>query len=330
MFSTIDENGITVASSSGSTIIGSDSIKITNSDNETFTLDNSSIQFLDSFNQIAEILPSQIKFNTDVSSDISSINTNHDKLLLLEGITNDHNDDITDIQNRLYGSGKSVVIGDGQPTKISAGGYFSAFSNSKNITSCSGSGVYIDMENSAKTLTLNNSIMIGKGNSSFSDSSDNTCLGVNNVIPRTSVFVGLDNIANRGGQETRYSVIVGSNNQINNRCFIFGRDNFNIGERDGGFTTPSFCLGSGNNYKSPKDPCLILGFDTNDVGVNPDSLSGSIIVGGGQRIYEPYCAYYGNNHTQKTFMAGIRGSGNILTIDNGTTEIIKNKDIVEI
>jgi hypothetical protein len=180
----------------------------------------------------------------------------------------------------------------------------------------------------SKTLTLNNSIIIGKNNSSNTDSSDNVCYGINNVVPRTSVFVGLDNIANRAGQDTRYSVIVGSNNQINNRCFVFGRDNFNIGERYGGFTTPSFCLGSGNNYKSPKDPCMILGFDTNDIGTNPDSVSGCIIVGGGTRIYEPYCAYYGNNNTQKTYMAGIRGNGNILTIDNGTTEIIKSKDIV--
>jgi hypothetical protein len=140
MFSTIDENGITVASASGSTIIESDSIKITNSDNETFTLDNSSIQFLDSFNKIASILPGQIKFNSDVASDISSINTLHDKSLYLEGITNDHTDDINDIQNRLYGSGKSIVIGDGQPTKISASNYFAAFSNNKNITSCQGSG----------------------------------------------------------------------------------------------------------------------------------------------------------------------------------------------
>jgi hypothetical protein len=184
------------------------------------------------------------------------------------------------------------------------------------------------MEPIAKTLTLNNTVMVGKGNSSFYDSSDNACFGINNIVPRTSVFVGLDNIAYRSGQETRYSVLVGSNNQINNRCFVFGRDNSNIGERDAGFTSPIMIMGSGNVFSCPKDPCLVLGYDTVDTSHNIDGLSGCIVVGGGNRPYFPNCAYYGKaNSTERTFMEGIAGYGENLCIDTSTNELTRKNAI---
>jgi hypothetical protein len=170
--------------------------------------------------------------------------------------------------------------------------------------------------------------MAGYNNTTLSDPADSACYGIGNSVSKTGVFLGLNNTATRGGNDTRYSVLVGSNNQTNNRSFIFGRDNSNTGDRAGGFTTPIMVMGSGNVFSCPKDPCLVLGYDTVDTSQNVDGLSGCIVVGGGNRTYQPYCAYYGKaNSTVRTYMEGIAGGGENLCINASTNEVTRKNAI---
>jgi hypothetical protein len=214
----------------------------------------------------------------------------------------------------------SVILGNGDQLPINGHTYFSSYNDTKTILTCSGSGVYIDMQPISKSVNLRNVTIIGANMGTSPDCDYATSYGRDINVPRDGVFLG--NHLLSSDLDSRYSVVVGSNNSTYSHSFIFGKDNTNlatINGRDEGYTIPNTIIGYANIIKSKNREAIILGVSVSNLYTeeeNPDQFSGCLILGDSARYYDANTTHIGRSVTSDTYIYGISGDGTNLCIDS--------------